>query len=136
MARLYPEAMTKPSLLAACAACFIASTLPLSALAVDQKMIQQLKRLKPVDQLEQRCDTEGMERLKADKVIAYTFGRPVYEPTHIEAKGAVFRRNGEWYKLAYRCTVSADRMTVLAFDFKPGERIAHKDWPRLYLYPP
>jgi hypothetical protein len=115
---------------------FTSLAIPFSALAADQKMIQQLKRLEPIDQLEQRCDTEGMERLKADKVIAYTFGRPLYAPTHIEAKGAVYRRNGEWYRLAYRCTTSTDRMTVLDFDFKAGERIAHKDWTRLYLYPP
>lgn len=128
--------MTLPRPLAAITASLIAIVaLPLDAFSIDQKMIQQLKRLEPVDQLEQRCDTEGMDRLKADKVIAYTFARPHYEQTRIDAEGAVFRRQGEWYHLAYRCTTSPDHMTILDFAYKAGERIVHKDWPRLYLYP-
>jgi hypothetical protein len=110
-------------------------TLPMVAQAIDKKTASQIEKLDPSDQLEQRCDLEGMDRLKADKVISYTFSRPKHSDVHIEAQGAVFRRDGEWYRLAYTCTTSADHLSIIAFDMKPGARIPHENWDRYYLYP-
>lgn len=108
---------------------------PMVAQAIDKSTANQIEKLDPSDQLEQRCDLEGMDRLKADKVISYTFSRPKHTDVHIEANGAVFRRDGEWYRLAYACTTSADHLSIMAFEMKPGARIAHEDWDRYYLYP-
>lgn len=105
------------------------------ARAMDAKTIDQIEKLYPVDQLDQRCDIEAMERLQADKVISYTFSHPKRTAIHVDANGAVFRRNGEWYRLSYACTTSADHLSILSFQFKRGLRIAHSDWARNFLYP-
>jgi hypothetical protein len=89
----------------------------------------------PREQIEQRCDVEAMSRLDADKVIAYTFAEPTYGPHHIDAPGAVFRRNEQWYRLEYHCSVHAKHGAVTAFDMKVGSRIAKRDWDKYYLYP-
>ncbi|GHC64185.1 DUF930 domain-containing protein [Limoniibacter endophyticus] len=103
--------------------------------AADSKAITQLRNLTETDQLDQRCDLEGMERLKADKVIAYTFSNPVRTATEVMAAGAVFRRNGEWYRLSYECKTSEDRMNVISFNYRIGSRIPHEEWSNLFLYP-
>ncbi|ATN36867.1 hypothetical protein ACO34A_24125 (plasmid) [Rhizobium sp. ACO-34A] len=108
---------------------------PSSAYSLDAKVISQLKKLNEADQLEQRCDIEGMEQLHADKVISYTFSRPIRAPIHLLASGAVFRRKGDWYRLSYDCTTSRDHLRIEAFRYAEGARIPRKDWPSLYLYP-
>ncbi|WKL41643.1 DUF930 domain-containing protein [Sinorhizobium meliloti] len=78
--------------------------------AMDRSLVRQFEKLDPQTRLEQRCDTEAMERIgadknrfKPDKVIAYTFADPVMKGDKMKATGAVFRSNGDWYKLAFRC---------------------------------
>ncbi|NVK34550.1 MAG: DUF930 domain-containing protein [Rhodobacteraceae bacterium] len=88
-----------------------------------------------VQQLEQRCDVEAMERLDASKVIAYTFENPTYTDTTIVAPGAVFRKHKEWYRLEYSCALEDDLRTVQSFEMKVGDVIPHEDWERYYLYP-
>lgn len=51
---------------------------------MDRSLVRQFEKLDPQTRLEQRCDTEAMERIGADKtsfrpdkVIAYTFADPV-----------------------------------------------------------
>jgi Domain of Unknown Function (DUF930) len=107
---------------------------PMPAHAIDQKMLSQIKRLAPRDQLEQRCDTEGMAKVKGDKVIAYTFSDPHYRKAHIDAPGAVFRRSGEWYRLSYSCTTSADHVDIVSFDYKIGSRVPREEWEQYQLY--
>lgn len=106
-----------------------------AAWAIDAKTITQIEKLYPVDQLDQRCDIEAMDRLQADKVISYTFSHPKRTAVHVDANGAVFRRKGEWYRLSYACTTSADHLSIVSFQFKKGARIAHADWARNFLYP-
>ena len=103
--------------------------------AIDSKTAAFLKRLLPVDQLEQRCDIEAMDKLAADKVVAYTFAPPRRTEVSIVADGAVFRKKGEWYRLSYSCTTSANHLSVVSYQFTAGERIPHADWTRLNLYP-
>ncbi len=103
--------------------------------AIDAKTIGQIKKLYPVDQLDQRCDIEAMDRLQADKVISYTFSHPKRTAVHVDANGAVFRRDGNWYRLSYACTTSPDHLSIVSFAFKRGPMIARKDWARYYLYP-
>ncbi len=105
------------------------------ALALDARTIAQIEKLYPADQLDQRCDIEAMDRLNADKVISYTFSHPTRTAAHVEAPGAVFRQKGQWFRLSYACTTSADHLTILSFTFKRGALIARKDWAKYYLYP-
>ncbi|MDM9625756.1 DUF930 domain-containing protein [Rhizobium sp. S152] len=126
MAKLLPQ--TGLALFAICA-------FSTGALALDSKTISQIEKLTPVDQLDQRCDIEAMDRLQADKVISYTFSHPKRTAVHVDADGAVFRRAGHWYRLSYACTTSPDHLSIVAFTFKRGAMIAHKDWTRYYLYP-
>ncbi|MFS2154149.1 DUF930 domain-containing protein [Rhizobium sp. Rhizsp42] len=133
MAKLLPPmgpALFKPAL-----ALFTICAVSTNALALDSRTISQIKKLMPVDQLDQRCDIEAMDRLQADKVISYTFSHPKRTAVHVDADGAVFRRNGNWYRLSYACTTSPDHLSIVAFTFKRGAIIAHKDWTRYYLYP-
>ncbi|MDX3928825.1 MAG: DUF930 domain-containing protein [Shinella sp.] len=112
-----------------------------SAHAIDGNIKRQLEKLDPNERVEQRCDIEAMERISAakegyrpDKVIAYAFGDTTLSGDMLKTKGAVFRSKGEWYRLSYRCEVTADRLDVTAFKFKIGEMVPHEDWQAHYLY--
>lgn len=112
------------------------------AAAMDQSLIRQFKKLDPQTRLEQRCDTEAMWKINADKtdykpdkVIAYTFADPIVENDQIKAPGAVFRSKGEWYKLKYRCSTGPDHIEVLSFKYKIGDLIPREEWDAHYLYP-
>lgn len=108
----------------------VAATLSSPALASSG-----LRLATPQEQLEQLCDLEAMNRLQADKVVAYTFSSPQYTDTSIEAPGAVFRKHESWYHLSYACTTDADHREVVSFDMSVGEKIPRRDWDTYYLYP-
>lgn len=112
------------------------------ALAMDQSLVRQFEKLDPQTRLEQRCDTEAMERINADrstfkpdKVIAYTFAEPVMREDKMKAPGAVFRSKGEWYKLKFKCLTDAEHLDILSFEYKIGELVPHERWDEFYLYP-
>lgn len=111
------------------------------ALAIDARLRGQLEKLTPEERLEQRCDMEAMDQIsdgkggfRPDKVIAYAFGDPKLDGTTLKTKGAVFRSRGEWYRLAYKCEATDDRLEVNAFKFKIGDVVPHEDWSAHYLY--
>ncbi|RDL52937.1 hypothetical protein BLJAPNOD_04102 [Ensifer sp. M14] len=112
------------------------------ALAMDQSLVRQFEKLDPQTRLEQRCDTEAMERINADKstfkpdkVIAYTFAEPVMKEDKMKAPGAVFRSKGEWYKLKFKCLTDAEHLDILSFEYKIGELVPRESWDEFYLYP-
>ena len=112
------------------------------ALAMDQSLVRQFKKLDPQTRLEQRCDTEAMERInkddsgfRPDKVIAYSFGEPLYDTNQIKAPGAVFRSKGEWYRLKFKCVTGPDHIEVLSLKYKIGEQVPREQWDGHYLYP-
>lgn len=112
------------------------------AAAMDQSLVRQFEKLDPQTRLEQRCDTEAMWKINADKtsfkpdkVIAYTFADPVVENDRLQAPGAVFRSKGEWYKLKYNCSTGPDHIEVLSFNYKIGDLIPRGEWDAHYLYP-
>ncbi|OJF94246.1 DUF930 domain-containing protein [Pararhizobium antarcticum] len=113
-----------------------------STSAMDQRLVRQFEKLDPETRLEQRCDTEAMERISADKsvyrpdkVIAYTFADPVMEENAMKAPGAVFRSKGEWYRLTFKCSTGPEHLKVLSFKYKIGEVVPHDEWEKHYLYP-
>ncbi|MCY1247113.1 hypothetical protein D9M72_604090 [compost metagenome] len=112
------------------------------ALAMDQSLVRQFEKLDPQTRLEQRCDTEAMERInsdkstfKPDKVIAYTFAEPVVKEDKMKAPGAVFRSKGEWYKLKFKCLTDAEHLDILSFEYKIGELVPRDSWDEFFLYP-
>ncbi|MCO5731915.1 DUF930 domain-containing protein [Rhizobium sp. SSA_523] len=111
------------------------------ALALDNRIVQQLDRLTPEERREQRCDMEAMSRIakadgsySPDKVIAYTFGDTVEKGNSFRAPGAVFRSKGEWYRLKYRCVTAEDGLKVLSFEYKVGGKVPRGKWQQYYLY--
>jgi hypothetical protein len=111
-------------------------------LAMDQSLVRQFEKLDPETRLEQRCDTEAMEQISADKtvyrpdkVIAYTFADPIMENNFMKAPGAVFRSKGEWYRLKFKCSTGPDHIDVLSFKYKIGDLVPHDEWEQHYLYP-
>jgi hypothetical protein len=112
------------------------------AAAMDRSLVKQFKELDPQTRLEQRCDTEAMWEINADKtsfkpdkVIAYTFADPIVENNNLQAPGAVFRSKGEWYKLKYNCSTGPDHIEVLSFNYTIGDLVPHDEWQAHYLYP-
>ena len=121
------------------ALCTLALAAP--AFAIDARIRGQLEKLTPEERLEQRCDMEAMDRIgsgkggfRPDKVIAYAFGDPKLDGTTFKTRGAVFRSEGEWYRLSYKCEASDDRLEVNAFKYKIGDVVPHEDWAAHYLY--
>ena len=110
------------------------------ALALDTSTVNQLQRLDPEEELEQRCDIEAMDHIRKagdyqpDKVIAYTFGDTTITGTTIKAPGAVFRSRGEWYKLKYTCSTGPKRLEITEFKMKIGSLIPRSEWQHYYLY--
>jgi hypothetical protein len=110
--------------------------------AMDQSLVKQFEKLDPQTRLEQRCDTEAMWKINADKtsfkpdkVIAYTFADPIVDADSLRAPGAAFRSKGEWYKLKFQCSTGPDHIQVLSFNYKIGGLIPHDEWEAHYLYP-
>lgn len=120
----------------------IAISICTSAFGMDQSLVRQFEKLDPETRLEQRCDTEAMERIGADrnayrpdKVIAYTFADPIMEANAMKAPGAVFRSKGDWYRLTFKCKVGPDHIEVLSFKYKIGDLVPREEWEQHYLYP-
>ncbi len=112
------------------------------ALAISQRIEDELDQLDPEEKLEQRCDVEALGRIddarkdmSPDKVIAYTFAPTTVTGTTMEAPGAAVRSGGRWYKLSYRCVAARDEIAIKSFSFKLGDEIPRDSWDRLYLYP-
>ncbi|MCF3638587.1 DUF930 domain-containing protein [Rhizobium sp. TRM95111] len=124
-----------------CCALALAFLLPVPAAAIDAGIREQLERLAPDEKLEQRCDIEAMNRIshddggfRPDKVIAYAFAEPKLSGTTLRTKGAVFRSDGEWYRLSYRCVAAKNRLDIQDFRFTIGNRVPRSQWDEHYLY--
>lgn len=94
-----------------------------------------LKRLDPSERLEQLCDYAAMKHIRRDKK-SYRPDRAVIEsiaPAHVlgntvSGEGGAFRSKGEWYQFSFTCQTSPDRLKVLSFDYKIGEKIPESKW--------
>ena len=104
------------------------------ARTIDKRELEALKEMVPSEQLIQRCELETIDRLNADRVVAYTFGPMTYDDHHLEAPGAAYRQHGKWYRLSYSCTTSEDRMDVVKYSFKKGDRIPKEKWDQYNLF--
>lgn len=94
----------------------------LAALGSDERLIQ-------------LCNIEAMEQLKRwkagfipDHVVAYATADPSMTATALKAPGAAVYSRGNWYRLSFNCTSTADLQSVASFDFKLGNPIPHDQW--------
>ncbi|OQM75938.1 hypothetical protein BFN67_03305 [Pseudaminobacter manganicus] len=117
-------------------------TLVNSAYALDSRLRAGLLKLDPQTRLEQRCDAEVLDRIsrdnhgyQADRVVAYTFAKPVMKKNAIKTRGAAFRSKGQWYHLDYKCQTAPDHMKVVKFHYKIGSEIPKDEWSKYNLYP-
>jgi len=101
----------------------------------NRKTRQKLAALGSDERLIQLCNIEAMEQLKrwkagfvADHVVAYATADPSLTATSIEAPGAAVHAGGQWYRLSFTCTATADFGRVAAFAFTLGRPIPHEQW--------
>jgi Domain of Unknown Function (DUF930) len=113
-----------------------------SAFGANGRLDASLRRLEPDTRLEQVCDIEVMRRIKddssphhPDKVLAGAISLPRLSGTSLDSEGAAFRSGGQWYRLAFECQTTPDRMRVLKLRYEIGEVIPHHDWDEFGLYP-
>jgi len=107
----------------------------------DARFEAALKRVDPSERLEQLCDYAAVKQIGRDK-NPYRPDRAVIEslaPAHIEGdtargNGGAFRSKGQWYQFSFVCKTSPDRLKILSFDYKIGERIPEDKWDHYGLW--
>jgi len=121
---------------------FILASTILPGMAMSGSVVKQLMKLDPATRLEQRCDVEAMERIRADpsrfspdKVLAYAFAEPAVGANSIRTSGAAFRSGGKWFHLSFSCKTSPDHLKVLSFQYAIGSAIPEQEWSQHYLVP-
>lgn len=111
----------------------------LSAVALaDPRSAEALAAL-PLMQSDERvvqlCSIEALAQVAAadpeydpDLLASYSLGDIRLAATSVEADGAAFRSGGQWYSLAFKCSLTAALDAVAAFEFTIGEAIPHEQW--------
>ncbi len=103
-----------------------------------EKMLQQID---PSERFIQICSYIAAERISQDK-SPYRPDRAVMDASS-EARidgdrmigdGAAFRSRKEWYQFSFNCETSPDRMKVLSFTYKVGEKIPEEKWEKFGLW--
>lgn len=94
-----------------------------------------LKTLDSDGRLEQLCNIEAMAQISshfpellATHVVAYAMGDTKISRNALTARGAAFRSKGDWINLSYECRSSADRQTIVSFEFTVGDPVPRRDW--------
>ena len=127
----------------ACAlALVVLASAPAGASDRRQKQLEfQLKRLDPQTRLEQVCDVEAMKRIgkenkefRVDRSVISAIEEPRVKGDTIAGKGAAFRSKGKWYRYAFTCAATPDRMQVLSFEYQIGDEIPETQWSKHGLY--
>ncbi|PRD44157.1 hypothetical protein C5748_05985 [Phyllobacterium phragmitis] len=121
---------------------FVLASTALPGMAMGSSVAAQLMKLDPATRLEQRCDVEAMERIRADpgrftpdKVLAYAYAEPIVGTNSIRTSGAAFRSGGKWFHLSFNCKTSPDHLKVLSFQYAIGSVIPKREWSQHYLVP-
>jgi hypothetical protein len=100
-----------------------------------------LKRIDPVDRLEQVCDYAATVHIGRDKnpyhpdrAVLDPISEPKVSGNTIKGTGGAFRSKGKWYQFSFTCKTTPDRMKVLSFDYKIGAAIPEDKWDALGLW--
>lgn len=129
-----------------CVACALAllvlAVSPSAASDRRQKQLEyQLKQLDPQTRLEQVCDVEAMRRIakenrefRIDRSVVSALEEPKIKGNILSGKGAAFRSKGKWYRYAFTCETTPDRLRVLSFKYEIGDEIPETQWSKHGLY--
>lgn len=92
------------------------------------------------EQVVQLCNMEALEQLRssgvatdADALVGYAFDSPAVNENELRVEGGAFRSRGQWFHIRYRCTVSADRRGVGAFEYAVGAVVPPSEWEEHFL---
>jgi Domain of Unknown Function (DUF930) len=111
------------------------ATALVGAHASSMRVEHALDRLEPITRMMQVCDIKAGETLRresaykaVDRVMIDAMATPEIEGAVIEGAGGAFRRNGQWFRLEFRCTLSSDQRSAASFDFTVGDEIPEAQW--------
>jgi hypothetical protein len=106
-----------------------------------EKFEKSLQRLDPSERIIQACSLAATERIardnkafRPDRAVLDSGSEPQETDNKISGSGGAFRSKGEWYQFSYNCVTSPDRIKVLSFDFRVGEKIPESKWESLGLW--
>ncbi len=106
-----------------------------------EKFEDALKRLDPSERILQVCSLAATERIAGDKktyrpdrAVMDSVSPPQEQGDKISGTGGAFRSRGAWYQFSYSCATSPDRLKVLSFEFRVGEKIPESKWESLGLW--
>ncbi|WP_182086582.1 DUF930 domain-containing protein [Aureimonas sp. ME7] len=112
--------------------------------ALEPRIAAQMRQLAPTDRMIQVCYLKLEDRLSretrhrhVDRVVLDVKRKGHVRSHDIRGKGAAFRDDGNWYELAFACSVSPDHLhvTQLRYTVLSDRPIPVSEWDRLQLFP-
>lgn len=114
------------------------------ALALSAREAAELEQLTPTDRMIQVCFLKLEDRIsvetryrRVDRVVMDAFWRGTVADRTVQARGAAFRNDGNWFRLRFQCSVSADRLHVeqMNYEIVSNRPVPQKDWEKHWLFP-
>jgi hypothetical protein len=112
-----------------------------AAAATDARFKAALKRVDPSARLQQICDYAAVKHIgqdnnpyRPDRAMIDSIAPVGINGNTARGAGGAFRSKGEWYQFSFTCTTSADRMEIVSFDYKIGDKIPQDRWDAYGLY--
>ena len=107
----------------------------------EAKFEAMLKRIDPEDRLEQICDFAAADRIGRDKnpyhpdrAVIDSISAPKIVGDTVQGSGGAFRSGGQWYQFSFTCKTTPDRLKILSFDYRVGEKIPEDKWDGYRLW--
>jgi hypothetical protein len=118
-------------------ACTALLTFTSSALAIDDRLISNLRKLDPELRLEQACDLEAMNQLgqrgfAADRAKSNVSSLPQHSGDVFTAAGGAVRARGN--HLSFVCKATPDHLQIKSFRYDVGKEIPESKWSSLDLW--
>ena len=99
------------------------------------KARRMMARLSRNDRIGQLCGLEAMAQVaawkktfKPDLVVAYAMADPKMLGDILLADGAALHSKAGWFRLKFKCRLTADHTKVTSFEFLVGKTIPRSDW--------
>jgi hypothetical protein len=106
-----------------------------SEIRVEPGIEEMLKRIDPADRLEQICDYAAASRIgrdrnpyHPDRAVLDSISPPKIVGDTVQGTGGAFRSGGQWYQFSFTCKTTPDRLKILSFDYRVGEKIPEEKW--------
>jgi len=108
---------------------------------VEPRIEAMLKRIDPADRLEQICDYAAAIRIGRDKThfhpdraVIDSISPAKIKGDTVKGSGGAFRSRGQWYQFSFTCETTPDRLKVLSFDYRIGDKIPEDKWDEYGLW--